>query len=363
MEPRSGVRRLTSPETVRLSHAAALTLGVKRGRFYNDTKLGCINLLQRSELGCRANCAYCGQAYSIQDDPAGKSLIRVDWPERPTEEVVRRIDAAQQGRHPHVQRVCVGSLVGPKEALASIEITAKVTAGSNVKISCLLSPTSFSKEDFVALRDAGAENLTIAIDCVTPRLFEQLRGRTVRSPHRWERYLEGISEAVQVMGPGYNRVGVHVIIGLGETEQEACAFMARMYAMGVAVHLFAFYPEEGILLEDRPPVEVRHYRHIQLVRHLLDRGMVDASDLRFDEEGFIIDFGLPAPALDPIIDSGVPFMTTGCSGCNRPFSNETPSMAMHGQLRNYPWQPKGAELLQIQTQLQPIGGPASGDGA
>ena len=357
------MRHLTSPETVRLSHAAALTLGVKRGRFFNDTKLGCINLLQRSELGCRANCAYCGQAYSIADDPNGKSLIRVDWPERPTEEIVARIDAAQQGRQPHVQRVCVGSLVGPKEALASIEITRKVHQGSNVKISCLLSPTSFSREDFVALRDAGAENITIAIDCVTPRLFEDLRGKTLRSPHRWERYIEGIAEAVEVMGPGYNRVGVHVIVGLGETEQEACTFMAQMYALGVAVHLFAFYPEEGILLEDHPPVEVRQYRHIQLVRHLLDRKMVDLSAMHFDDEGFIIDFGLPALALDPIIDSGVPFMTTGCSGCNRPFSNETPTMALNGELRNYPWQPKGAELIQIQGQLLPVGGPALEHGA
>ncbi len=51
-----------SPETVRLSIAAAMTLGFRRGKFYRNAKLGCINLLMEYDRGCIANCLYCGQA-------------------------------------------------------------------------------------------------------------------------------------------------------------------------------------------------------------------------------------------------------------------------------------------------------------
>ena len=52
----------SSPDQVRLSLAAALTLGLAEGRFYRNARLGCINLLLTYPGGCKANCAFCGLA-------------------------------------------------------------------------------------------------------------------------------------------------------------------------------------------------------------------------------------------------------------------------------------------------------------
>jgi len=45
-------------------------------------------------------------------------------------------------------------------------------------------------------------------------------------------------------------------------------------------------------------------------------------------------------------------MTTGCSGCNRPFANETPTQAMQGLFRNYPFPPDPKDIQIIQNQLK-----------
>ncbi len=49
-----------SPEYMKMSMGAALTLGFKKGRFYRNARLHCINLLQVYPGGCSAGCAYCG---------------------------------------------------------------------------------------------------------------------------------------------------------------------------------------------------------------------------------------------------------------------------------------------------------------
>ena len=51
-----------SPEYVRLSLAADMSLGFRRGRFWRDARMTCVNLLLAYEDGCKANCAYCGLA-------------------------------------------------------------------------------------------------------------------------------------------------------------------------------------------------------------------------------------------------------------------------------------------------------------
>lgn len=50
---------LESPEYVRVSSAAAMTLGLMSGRFLRGAKLYCINLLLTYENGCVGKCAYC----------------------------------------------------------------------------------------------------------------------------------------------------------------------------------------------------------------------------------------------------------------------------------------------------------------
>ncbi len=315
-----------------------MTLGFKPGRFYRNARLGCINLLMEYDQGCTANCLYCGQAREIADGPDCKSLIRVKWPSYPLSEVIKATrEAAERDRV--IQRVCVSTLTSPGVPRDLVKIVQRVKAGTGLRVSTLITPTSFEKKDLESIRAAGAENITIAVDTATSQLFDKLRGKGARGPHRWEHYINGIDEAVAVGGNGTFTVGVHLIIGLGETEEEAIHFIQACYDRGARVHLFSFYPERGTSVEGwrQPPIE--QYRRVQLARFLIDRDKSRVEKMKF-KAGRLIDFGSPTNEIAAIIHKGTAFMTTGCTGCNRPYANETPTQAMQGLLRNYPFPPK-----------------------
>ena len=64
-----------SPRYLRMSLAAAMTLGLKPGRFYRNAKLYCINLLLTYRAGCAARCAYCG----LSKNGNGRSMIEFSF--------------------------------------------------------------------------------------------------------------------------------------------------------------------------------------------------------------------------------------------------------------------------------------------
>lgn len=340
---------MASPETVRLSIAAAMTLGFKQGKFYRNAKLGCINLLMEYDTGCVANCLYCGQAREIAEGPDCKSLIRVEWPSYPLVDVIEAINKAAE-KDSFVQRVCISTLTNPKVPEDLVKMVRKVKKGTGLKVSTLITPTLFDKKDLKAVKDAGAENITVAVDAATPELFDQFRGKQAKGPHKWDRYLNGIRDAVEVMGNGDKSAGVHLIIGLGETEEEAVGFIQSCYDLGARVHLFSFYPEKGTKAEDRKQPPLEQYRRVQLARFLIDRGKS-----AFDKMGFfsgkLVDYGLPKEEVLENLHRGHAFMTTGCPGCNRPFANETPSQAMQGLFRNYPFPPEVQDIQLIENQM------------
>jgi biotin synthase len=69
--------------------------------------------------------------------------------------------------------------------------------------------------------------------------------------------------------------------------------------------------------------------------------------MQFDDQGKITGFGVSDETLNSIIDGGLPFRTSGCADCNRPFYNEKPS----GPFYNYPKNPKREEIEKIKKQL------------
>ena len=50
-----------------------------------------------------------------------------------------------------------------------------------------------------------------------------MRGRGVGGPHRWDCYWKVVEDSVEIFGK-YN-VGVHFIVGLGETEEKMVKHM------------------------------------------------------------------------------------------------------------------------------------------
>jgi len=324
-----------------------MTLGVVPGRFFRDAKLYCINLLLTYEGGCLGKCAYCGlsknRATSMSWDK--NSFIRVDWPIVALDAVISRM---RGGFCSHVERVCVSMITNIRARKDLLTIVEKLHKEVDL-VSALVTPTIIDKKWLYELNKRGADMVGIAIDAATPELFENLRGPGVRGPHKWGTYWKTVRDAVEVFGR--NKAGVHLIVGLGETEKEMVEAIQRAYDIGAQTHLFSFFPEEGSLMQNLPQPPIGSYRRIQLARYLINHGLISADKIEFDEEERIRGYGINQTELDKIIEKGMPFMTSGCPGktmanaCNRPFANCTPYQAYIGELRNYPFQPNKSDIM------------------
>ena len=152
---------------------------------------------------------------------------------------------------------------------------------------------------------------------------------------------------------GYPNVGAHLMVGMGETEEQMVSIMNRLWQMGVLNHLFSFFAEEGSRMADRPQPPWSTYLRIQLARYIIEEKLGHSHDMHFDQAGRIIDFGLAPDLLESIIGYGKAFMTGGCLGpdgqvaCNRPFGNCLPDVKQW----NYPYPPNEEELDLIRQNI------------
>lgn len=222
-------------------------------------------------------------------------------------------------------------------------------------VSALITPTIIDKKWLLEAKEAGIDRLGIAIDAATPQIFNKFRGLGVSGPHKWEKYWKTVEEAVAVFGAYH--VGIHFIVGLGETEEQMIDTIQRAHSMGALTHLFSFFPEEGSLMHQHKQPPIGQYRRVQLARYLINKDLTSADKMKFDNEGRLVNFNIDKSVLDKAIDVGLPFMTTGCStqnmenACNRPYSDSTPYQALVGELRNFPFPPDRPDVDIIKKQI------------
>ena len=342
--------KIESPEYVKISHATAISLGLMNGRMYRSALNRCANLLVHYPEGCFANCAYCGLSRERAGSYQDKSFIHVSWPVFPIKKIIRAINCSPS----YVKRICVSMITNKKCRSDTIEMARMLANETNLPVSILLAPTIIGRNDLVSLQVSGADKIGVAIDLATPELFDKYRGKGVSGPHRWKRYWEIMEGAVEIFGP-YN-VGAHLMVGMGETEEEMTGIIEKIWQMGVENHLFSFFPEQGSRLMDKSQPPWSTYLRIQLARYLIEEDLVSFSDMTFDKQGHIMDFGLNSGGLQKIMNTGVPFMTTGCSdregkvACNRPFGNCLPDVKQW----NYPYPPNEEELDLIRKNISKI---------
>ena len=330
-----------------MSHATAMSLGLMGGRMYRGAVNRCVNLLVHYPEGCTANCAYCGLARKRPGTYAEKSFIHVEWPLYPMAEIVQAILRAPA----YVKRICISMITNGKCRQHTLEMVGRLRKETPLPVSVLISPTLLDEQDLQAMKAAGADKVGVALDLATPELFDRYRGGGVAGPHRWEKYWEILSSAVRVFGNG--NVGAHLMVGMGETEQQMIRLMDRLWGMGVVNHLFSFFAEKGSALGNRPQPPWPSYLRIQLARYLIEEGLSGVEKMKFDDRGRTEAFGVEEEILFRAIDAGVPFMTTGCHGpdgrvaCNRPFGNCLPDVRQW----NYPYSPNEEELTLVREEL------------
>ncbi len=323
---------MRSPDYVQMSTAAAITLGMVPGTMHRTACTHCLNLLVTYPEGCRANCSYCGLARHREEtrDYADRNFIRVDWPTVRYAEIIERVkNSADKGQF---QRMCISMITHPNsDEDVFVLLDQWVKAAPHIPVSILSNPTTMDYDDLVRLRDMGADIFTVALDAVTPEIFEHTRGKTVDSPHTWQKYWQAIEWAAEIFGP--EKFGSHLICGMGETEQEILTVAQKIKDLGGHNHMFAFFPEQGSLMEDWDPVDKAQWRRVQLARFIIDYAGGRIDEMTFNEAGQVSDYGIPHAEVETLIASGKPFQTSGCPGkddeevsaCNRPYGDSSPT--------------------------------------
>ncbi|RLF11386.1 MAG: radical SAM protein [Thermoprotei archaeon] len=314
--------RHLKPRLVRVSYGSAVVLGLARG--WLKTKPTTSYLLTYLEERCLANCGFCPQA---KDSNASLNLLsRVEWPPYPAQEVVERaVNALRRGL---LKRACVQVVNRPEGLNQALWLVEHISLGGELPVSVSIPP--LGRRGLEAFKRTGAGRVSIALDAANRRVFDEVKGLNAGGPYTWDGHWKALRKALEVFGPG--NVTTHLIVGLGETERDLARVIDKLLSIKVLPALFAFTPIPGTRLEALPQPEVASYRRIQLVRHLLVKGIVSLKDLEFNHVGRLVRIKASSEEVMREIESGEPFETSGCPGCNRPFYNEKPG----GPLYNYP---------------------------
>ena len=325
------------PEQVRVSVGTAIVLGLLEGKL--DAEPTTAYLMTYRDGKCVANCGFCPQARNSRSK--AELLSRVSWPVFSTKSVVTGIENAVKAKE--LKRVCVQALnySGVFGHLAAFVKALKQRVAVPVSVSC----QPLNRENLLLLADAGVNRVGISLDAATERLFNEVKGSLAGSSYSWEMQFRQLREAVEVFGEG--QVSTHLIVGLGETEVEAVNLIQQCVDMDVLPGLFAFTPVRGTALENKPQPRIEVYRRVQLARYLIVESMARFEDMCFDAYGKLAGFGVDGEVLMHIVESGQPFLTSGCPDCNRPFYNEKPS----GPLYNFPRSVTSGEVAVIMRQL------------
>jgi len=321
---------------VRVSTGSAMTLGLADG--VSDVRPSTAYLLTYYPGRCSANCLFCPQAKMSR---SRKDLLsRVSWPVFPLEEV---LDALARSAE-NVKRVCIQAMNYPNVIGDLVTTVSRILSRIDIGVSVSCQPVNL--KCLHELHDVGTDRIGIPIDAATPELFSVLKGHLAGGPYAWERHMQALREAISVFGAG--RVTTHVIVGLGETDHNMLRFIQDMVELGVCPALFAFTPIPGTPLDKKAPPSLSRYRLLQTARFLLVNRLAAFKDMRFDASEVLVGFGVPRRKLSHVIGSGLPYLTSGCPDCNRPFYNEKPS----GPMYNFPRPLTPSELKEVHRMVE-----------
>lgn len=325
------------PRQIRVSTGSAIVLGLLEGKL--DVEPTTAYLLTYNAGKCTANCGFCPQARSSL--AKAELLSRVTWPLFPAAEVLMGVENA--AKHGKIRRVCIQALNYSSVFSDIVSLVKALKNRSVVPVSVSCQP--LNGENILRLAVAGVDRIGIALDAATEKLFNMVKGSGALGPYTWSGQLRLLRDAVEVFGKG--NVSTHLIVGLGESEKDMVHIIQECVDMGVLPALFAFTPVSGTAMEKHAQPAVESYRRVQLARYLIVNGVTRCRDLCFDGAGRIADFKVEKDSLDSIVNTGTPFLTSGCSSCNRPFYNEKPS----GPVYNYPRSLRAEETAEIREQL------------
>jgi len=310
---------------IRVSIGSASVLGLYESKRFNALPTTCY-LMTYKEGHCTANCGFCPQAR--ESESSTELLSRVSWPIFSFKEFLTKLKYLPPTKR--FKRICIQTLNYFQNFQDLNEIISQIKKNSEIPISVAIPP--MSKDKLEHLKLIGVERIGIALDAATPEIFENVKGKEVKSPYNWENHFQNLKEALEIFPEGF--VTTHLIVGLGETSKEILKLISELHDLKIKVSLFAFMPIKGTKLEHLPQPELINFRKIQLGRYLLINGLKNLNDFTFNNIGDVIKFNLNKRDLWNVISNTDAFLTSGCSGCNRPYYTSRPSGPMYNYPRN-----------------------------
>ncbi|ASJ07764.1 biotin synthase [Thermococcus siculi] len=301
---------------VRVSYGTAIAMGLIRAKMLARPTTA--YMMTHWPGRCRNNCAFCVQARESRADL--EKLSRVTWPAFELEKV---LEALPNG---NFARICLQTIDYPGMIEDVLDLLRELQPlGLPVSVSI----TPVDRETLEEFKSLGVDYIGVGLDVASERLYPRIKD----SLYSWDDMWRFARDVLDVFGPG--RAFVHIIVGLGETDRELVESIEAAYSMGAWVSLFAFTPVKGTGMEDAKPPSLERYRRIQIAHHLIKEGIAKPEDFEFDDEGFLVGFGIPKEELLRLVPPDV-FSTHGCPGCNRPYYNERPRKEPY----NFPARPE-----------------------
>lgn len=219
-----------------------------------------------------------------------------------------------------IKRACIQVISQPGILKSILQEVGKVRVVTDIPI-CISGGVN-KVSDAGKLIDIGVDRISIALDAATPEVYRRVKGLD---------FIKRFTLLKECANRFPGKIGTHLIVGLGETEEEMIDMIQVLYDNGINVALFAFMPIRGTPMEnvDRPAID--SYRRVQTAHYLIKNKILQKEEIIFNEGRFS---GLPIGNEDirEILKDGTAFQTTGCDGCNRPYYNEKPGLTIY----NYP---------------------------
>ena len=267
---------------------------------------------------CARDCAFCAQARTSR--ARTHALSRVIWPPLPLDRALEALASAYE--RGEIQRCCLQITASPENMERATFVIRRIREISRVPLS--VSAIARSAADIESLLDAGVDRVGLALDAASPELLCQ------HNSLDWEQATTLLQQAASRF-PG--RISSHLIIGLGETEEEAARTMQWLLDQGITVGLFAFTPVPGTRMADHRAPDLAAYRRLQIARSLMNSHLATVDQFEFDDSGRLISTGVRFGEMGVDILSGNAFRTSGCRDCNRPYYNERPGSLPYNYAR------------------------------
>ncbi len=290
-----------------------------------------------TEKRCAANCLFCAQASGSQADLT--HIARGMYMPADLEVVVLRLKVAYQKGY--LARACIQTALYDNWWDDTVHLIKRIRDMCKIPLSLSVFP--LADEKYNKLKSLGVNELVIPLDACTPELFDTIKGEGAGGPYSWEKHMDGLKRAARIFGD----VGTHLIIGMGETDEEAVRVIDELKEHKINTALFSYTYVPGAQMPQRQDNKenIRHYRTVQLARCLIIEGMATYEDMIF-LGGMLTGFGVGKDAIMRIIEDGKAFQTSGCPECNRPMANETFS-----RIYNFPRRPYEREKEEIIMEL------------